>query len=60
MMIFTPGQLIALIIFTEFMIYATLSVIMNTIKHCATSRAYKEAIKNGIMPITFKEELEVK
>lgn len=49
MMIFTPGQLIVLIIFTEFMIYEALIAVTNTIRHCATARAYKKAMEKGMV-----------
>lgn len=47
MMIFTPGQLVVLVIFTEIMIYAALVAVTNTIRHCATARAYGELIRGG-------------
>lgn len=47
MMIFTPGQLVVLVIFTEIMIYAALVAVTNTIRHCATARAYGKLIRGG-------------
>lgn len=47
MMIFTPGQLVVLVIFTEIMIYAALVAVTNTIRHCATARAYGKIIRGG-------------
>lgn len=63
MMIFTPGQLVVLVIFTEIMIYAALVAVTNTIRHCATARAYGKLIRggysvdmNGLEKIINKEE----
>ena len=46
-MIFTPGQLVILVIFTEIMIYAALVAVTNTIRHCATARAYGNLVRGG-------------
>lgn len=46
-MIFTPGQLVILVIFTEIMIYAALVAVTNTIRHCATARAYGKLVRGG-------------
>lgn len=46
-MIFTPGQLVILVIFTEIMIYSALVVVTNTIRHCATARAYGKLVRGG-------------
>lgn len=46
-MIFTPGQLVVLVIFTEIMIYAALVAVTNTIRHCATAIAYGKIVKGG-------------
>lgn len=48
-MIFTPGQLMVLIIFTEIMIYATLVAVTNTIRHCAIARAYRKIMEKGMI-----------
>lgn len=46
-MIFTPGQLVVLVIFTEIMIYAALVAVTNTIRHCVTARAYGKLVRGG-------------
>ena len=52
---FTPGQIVILIIFTEFFIYAFLSKCLDVIKHCSTSKAYRKALEKGlIIPNEFK------
>lgn len=48
-MIFTPGQLVILVIFTEIMIYAALVAVTNTIRHCATARAYGKLVRGGYL-----------
>ena len=59
---FTPGQIIILIIFTELFIYAFLSKCLDTIKHCSTSKTYRKGLENGLITpneykkIIFKEE----
>ena len=59
---FTPGQIVILIIFTEFFIYAFLSKCLDTIKHCSTSKTYRKGLENGLITpneykkIIFKEE----
>lgn len=65
-MIFTPGQLVVLIIFTEIMIYALMVAVTNTIRHCATARAYRKAMEKGLVAYddswfeAFKQNKEVK
>lgn len=65
-MIFTPGQLVVLIIFTEIMIYSALIAVTNTIQHCATARAYRKAMEKGMVFYDnswfadFKQNKEVK
>ena len=49
MMIFTPGQLVVLIIVTELIVYAFLSKCLDTIKHCSTSKAYRKGLEKGII-----------
>ena len=52
---FTPGQIVILIIFTEFFIYAFLSKCLDTIKHCSTSKTYRKALDVGLItPNEFK------
>ena len=46
---FTPGQIVILIIFTEFFIYAFLSKCLDTIKHCSMSKTYKKRKEKGII-----------
>ena len=46
---FTPGQIVILIIFTELFIYAFLSKCLDTIKHCSTSKAYRKGLEKGII-----------
>lgn len=48
-MIFTPGQLVILVIFTEIMIYSALVAVTNTIRHCATARAYGKIVRGGYL-----------
>lgn len=48
-MIFTSGQMVVLIVFTEFFIYAFLSKCLDTIKHCSTSKTYRKSVENGII-----------
>lgn len=48
-MFFTPGQLMVLVIVTEFIIYAILVKIADTIKHCATAKAYRKAMEKGFI-----------
>lgn len=66
MMIFTPRQLVVLVIFTEIMIYAALVAVTNTIRHCATARAYRKAMERGMVAYddswfaAFKQNKEVK
>lgn len=53
--IFTSGQILILIILTEFFIYAFLSKCLDTIKHCSTSRTYRKGLEKGIItPNEFK------
>lgn len=65
-MIFTSGQLLVLIIFTEFMIYGSLELVTSTIKHCATARAYRKAMERGVATLddswfaSFKQNKEEK
>lgn len=55
---FTPGQLVILIIFTEFFIYAFLSKCLDVIKHCSTSKTYRKGLEKGlIMPIEFETNI---
>lgn len=62
MMIFTPGQLVVLIIVTELIVYAFLSKCLDTIKHCSTSKTYRKGLEKGLLTpnefktIIFKEE----
>ena len=52
---FAPVQIIILIIFTEFFIYAFLSKCLDTIKHCSTSKTYRKGFEKGIItPNEFK------
>ena len=51
---FTPVQIVILIIFTEFFIYAFLSKCLDTIKHCSTSKTYRKGLEKGITPNEFK------
>ena len=52
---FTQVQIVILIIFTEFFIYAFLSKCLDTIKHCSTSRTYRKGLEKGIItPNEFK------
>lgn len=67
MMIFTPGQLMVLVIFTEIIIYAALVALTNTIRHCATAKAYQKAMEKGMVAYyddswfaNFKQNKEVK
>lgn len=59
---FTPGQIVVLIIFTEFFIYAFLSKCLDVIKHYSTSKTYRKGLESGIITpnefktITNKEE----
>ena len=46
---FTPGQLCVLIIFTEVFIYAFLSKCLDTIKHCSTSKTYRQGLEKGLI-----------
>lgn len=55
---FTPVQIVVLIIFTEFFIYAFLSKCLDTIKHCSTSKTYRKGLEKGlIMPIEFETNI---
>lgn len=55
MMIFTPGQLVVLIAFTEIVILVFLSKCLDTIKHCSTSKTYRKGLERGmITPNEFK------
>lgn len=55
---FTQVQIVILIIFTEFFIYAFLSKCLDTIKHCSTSKTYRKGLENGlIMPIEFETNI---
>ena len=49
MMIFTPGQLVVLIIVTELIVYAFLSKCLDTIKHCSTSKTYRKGLEKGLI-----------
>jgi hypothetical protein len=52
---FTPVQIVILIIFTEFFIYAFLSKCLDTIKHCSTSKTYRKGLEKGLItPNEFK------
>lgn len=52
---FTPGQIVILIIFTEFFIYAFLSKCLDTIRHCSTSKTYRKGLEKGLItPNEFK------
>lgn len=52
---FTSGQILILIILTEFFIYAFLSKCLDVIKHCSTSRTYRKGLEKGIItPNEFK------
>lgn len=52
---FTSGQVLILIVLTEFFIYALLSKCLDTIKHCSTSRTYRKGLEKGIItPNEFK------
>ena len=56
---FTPGQIVILIIFTEFFIYAFLSKCLDTIKHCSTSKTYRKGLEKGmITPNGFKTSVK--
>ena len=46
---FTPGQIVILIIFTELFIYAFLSKCLDTIKHCSMSKTYRKGLEKGII-----------
>lgn len=55
---FTPGQIVILIIFIEFFIFAFLSKCLDVIKHCSTSKTYRKGLENGlIMPIEFETNI---
>lgn len=52
---FTQVQILILIIFTEFFIYAFLSKCLDTIKHCSTSKTYRKGLEKGLItPNEFK------
>lgn len=52
---FTPVQMVVLIIFTEFFIYAFLSKCLDVIKHCSTSKTYRKGLEKGLItPNEFK------
>lgn len=59
---FTSAQMVVLIIFAEFFIYAFLSKCLDTIKHCSTSKTYRKGLEKGLLTpdefktIIFKEE----
>lgn len=52
---FTSGQVLILIVLTEFFIYTLLSKCLDVIKHCSTSRTYRKGLEKGIItPNEFK------
>lgn len=54
-MILTTGQqvlLTFLFLITEILIYNILQNALNTIKHCASARAYSKALERGMIPFT--------
>lgn len=52
---FTSGQILILIILTEFFIYTFLSKCLDVIKHCSTSKTYRKGLEKGIItPNEFK------
>lgn len=57
-MIFTATQLAVLIVVSELMAYAAIAKVMDTIKHCATARAYGKLRTNGYL--VKMEDLEAK
>lgn len=46
---FTSGQMVVLIVFAEFFIYAFLSKCLDVIKHCSTSKTYRKGLETGII-----------
>lgn len=45
---FTSAQMVVLIIFAEFFIYAFLSKCLDTIKHCSTSKTYRKGLEKRL------------
>lgn len=43
------GQICVLVIVTEVLVYCFLIKVLETIKHCSTSKTYREGLKKGMI-----------